>query len=277
MIRDAVKEMGGKATISQLEQYFIKNNPDIKPVNIRYDATMITVNAPSRIHYGGGKQIRRTNTNNQYDCLFKNTDGCYEIYEPQKHGIWEIYRDGTGKLSIRPIDESNPEDDEYQNFLPSDNATLTQTNYSEQENNEIQRNQFVLESHLRDYLAQNLSSIKGLPNNLRLFKDESNNTGIEYRTEIGNIDVLAIDENKCFYIFELKLGRGSDAAVGQVLRYMGWLKANISDVREVYGVLMAAELSEKLRYAASMVPNILLYEYQMQFTVSAITKNLTDQ
>ena len=65
MIRDGVKEMGGKATISQLEQYFIKNNPDIKPINIRYDATMITVNAPSRIHYGGGKQIRRTNTNNQ--------------------------------------------------------------------------------------------------------------------------------------------------------------------------------------------------------------------
>lgn len=270
MIRDAVKEMGGKAKISQLEQYFNKNHPDIKLANIRYDATMITVNAPSRIHYGGGKQIRRTNTNNIYDCLFKNTDGFYETYEPQKHGVWEIYRDGGGKLYIRPIDENNPEDDENENFLHGDNENITQKNYSEHENNEIIRNQFALESHLRDYLAKNLGSIKGLPNNLRLFKDESN-TGIEYRTEIGNIDVLAIDENKCFYIFELKLGRGSDAAVGQVLRYMGWLKANISDVREVYGVLMAAELSEKLRYAASMVPNIILYEYQMQFTVSAVT------
>lgn len=174
MIRDAVKEMGGKATISQLEQYFIKNHTDIKPVNIRYDATMITVNAPSRIHYSGGKQIRRTNTDNIYDCLFKNTDGCYEIYKPQKHGIWEIYRDGEGKLSIRPIDENNPEDDEYENSLHSDNETITQMNYSEQENNEIKRNQFALESHLRDYLAKNLSSIKGLPNNLRLFKDERN-------------------------------------------------------------------------------------------------------
>ncbi|WP_442114401.1 hypothetical protein [Pseudomonas sp. NUPR-001] len=35
---------------------------------------------------------------------------------------------------------------------------------------------------------------------------------------------------------------------------------------------MAAELSEKLRYAASVVPNILLFEYQMQFTVSAVGK-----
>lgn len=277
MIRDTVKELGGKATIPQLKQYFIQNYQDINPVNIIYDATMITVNAPSRIHYGGGKQIRRTNTNNQYDCLFKNTDGYYETYDPQKHGVWEIYRDEKGKLSIRPIDESNPEDDEYQNFLPSDNTVLIQTNYSEQENDEIQRNQFALESHLRDYLAKNLSSIKGLPNNLRLFTDDSNRTGIEYRTDIGNIDVLAIDDNKCLYVFELKLGRGSDTAVGQVLRYMGWLKANVHDVPVVYGVLMAAELSEKLCYAASMVPNIFLYEYQMQFTVSAVTKNSTNQ
>jgi endonuclease len=277
MIRDTVKELGGKATISQLKQYFIQNYQDINPINIIYDATMITVNAPSRIHYGGGKQIRRTNTNNQYDCLYKNTDGYYETYDPQKHGVWEIYRDEKGKLSIRPIDESNPEDDEYQHFLPSDNTVLIQTNYSEQENDEIQRNQFALESHLRDYLAKNLSSIKGLPNNLRLFTDDSNRTGIEYRTDIGNIDVLAIDDNKCLYVFELKLGRGSDTAVGQVLRYMGWLKANVHDVPVVYGVLMAAELSEKLCYAASMVPNIFLYEYQMQFTVNAVTKNSTNQ
>lgn len=36
------------------------------------------------------------------------------------------------------------------------------------------------------------------------------------------------------------------AVNGDCVRYMGWLKANVHDVPVVYGVLMAAELSEKL-------------------------------
>ena len=269
MIRDAVKDLGGRATIPMLEKYFAKNHPDINKVNIRYDATMITVNAPSRIHYGGGKQIRLTNTRNQYDCLFKSADGYYEIYDIKRHGVWEIYKTDNEKLAIRRVSDEGSSYEYDTAYLADDLAF--DADIKTQENIDYQGSKFALESHLRDYLAKNISTIYGLPGNIKLFKDR-NGDGIEYRTDVGVIDVLAIDDKKCLYVFELKLGRGSDAAVGQVLRYMGWLKENVSDISEVYGVLMAADLSDNLRYAASMAQNILLFEYQMQFTVKAIGK-----
>ncbi|MFI3222185.1 MAG: tellurite resistance TerB C-terminal domain-containing protein [Methylococcaceae bacterium] len=101
MIRDAVKVMNGKASIPQIEQYFIENHPNIKIQNIKFDTPMITVNSHLRIHYNGGKKVRLTNTNNKYDCLFKNANGFYEIYDTKKHGIWEIYKNNEDKLSIR--------------------------------------------------------------------------------------------------------------------------------------------------------------------------------
>lgn len=164
MIRDAVKEMGGKATIPQLKQYFIKNYSSIKLVNIPLDTAMITVNEPSRTHFNGGKKIRRTNTNNKYDCLFKNTDDYYEIYDPQKHGVWEIYKDENGKLSIRPIDETNPEDnDEHEDFSPSDFTLPTETNYSKQENvdgiNNLYRNE-EKESELLSKIPESMAEIE---------------------------------------------------------------------------------------------------------------------
>lgn len=258
LIRDAVVTLGGKATIPQIEQYFQQHHPEKNIVNIRFDTTMITVNAPSRIHYGGGKKLRFTNTNNPYDCLFKTDNGYYEIYNPEKHGVWEIYKDNNGKYAIRLAQDIQAE------TVSSQKDADTQETISIDDS---KYNQFAFESHLRDFLARNLSTINGLPRELQLYVDDKGNTGIEYRTEVGNIDVLAIDNKKCLYVFELKLGRGSDAAVGQVLRYMGWLRKNVKDIEQVYGVLMASELSDKLKYAASMIPNILLFEYQMQFTI----------
>ena len=128
MVRDAVKAMGGKATIPQIKQYFIKNHPNIIISNIDPATREITVNAKSRTHYGGGKQLRRTNTNNQYDCLFQNTDGYFEIYAPQKHGVWEIFKDEKEKLSIRLIEKINSEDnDEHEDFLPSNSDMTTKS------------------------------------------------------------------------------------------------------------------------------------------------------
>jgi hypothetical protein len=68
-------------------------------------------------------------------------------------------------------------------------------------------------------------------------------------------------------VFELKLGRGPDAALGQILRYMGWVNHHLSKGRKVFGVILAADISHKLRYAATQVPQVRLMEYELRFSL----------
>lgn len=124
---------------------------------------------------------------------------------------------------------------------------------------------FALESHLRDFLAHNLNSAIQWNNHLTLIDTE-------YHTSIGFIDLLARDTNGDFVVFEFKLDRGPDAALGQLLRYMAWCSRHL--VKEanarVHGVILAADITDKLRYAASMVPSVHLFEYQLQFTARPV-------
>jgi RecB family endonuclease NucS len=58
---------------------------------------------------------------------------------------------------------------------------------------------------------------------LSLYQDETGRDGIENRTDVGPIDILAVDTEGNFVVFELKLSRGPDYAMGQIARYMGWV------------------------------------------------------
>ena len=47
----------------------------------------------------------------------------------------------------------------------------------------------------------------------------------QYPTDIGKIDKLAMDKkSKNYVVIELKKNQTSDNTVGQLLRYMGWIK-----------------------------------------------------
>ncbi|WP_444941907.1 endonuclease NucS domain-containing protein [Microbulbifer sp. ZKSA004] len=124
---------------------------------------------------------------------------------------------------------------------------------------------FGLEKQLRDFLADNIESLRVNGNRLRLFVDQTGRDGIEYPTSVGFIDILGVDDNGNFYVFELKRDVGSDQVVGQAARYMGWVKSTIGKGKEIYGVIVAKKAGEKLRYAASIIPGISLYEYNVQF------------
>jgi hypothetical protein len=129
--------------------------------------------------------------------------------------------------------------------------------------------EFALESHLRDFIVRNLGTIPIAEKKLTLFMDKSNRDGIEYPTDVGFIDILAVDNNGNFVVFELKLSRGPDKAMGQLLRYMGWVKTTLAEQHEVHGVIVAKNIDEKLRYARVLVPNVSLLEYEVDFHLRA--------
>ncbi len=124
---------------------------------------------------------------------------------------------------------------------------------------------FTLEYQLRDFLAANLETVKMKDRRLRLYVDPAGRDGIEFPTAVGPIDILAVDENSDFVVFELKRANSADRAVGQLARYMGWVQQTIGRERKVSGVIVAKAISQNLRYAVSVVPNVSLFEYQVEF------------
>ena len=130
---------------------------------------------------------------------------------------------------------------------------------------------FALEGQLRDFMIANLSRIQVSGSRLRLFRDATGRTGREYPTAVGPIDILAVDDAGNFFVFELKLERGPDRVLGQLARYMGWVKASLASGAEVRGVAVARSIDEKLRYAAAVLPNVVLLEYEIDFKVREIT------
>ena len=120
------------------------------------------------------------------------------------------------------------------------------------------------ERQLEDFIEANLELIEP---NLRLYVDESGNKGRQYPTDVGNIDLLCVRPNGDFVVIELKKGKTSDIVVGQISRYMGWVKQNLASEREVYGIIITHEFDEKLIYAviANDKLSIKYYRIKLEF------------
>lgn len=132
---------------------------------------------------------------------------------------------------------------------------------------------FGLEYQLRDFLAQNLSAIPVDGKRLRLYVDPTGRDGVEYPTAVGPIDILAIDDDEQFVVFELKRARSSDHAIGQLSRYMGWITQTIGRGKSVRGVIVAKTISPNLRYSVTVVPNVSLFEYEVKFELKPAQSN----
>lgn len=248
MIKEAVENLNGRATYSEIKDYIRKKWHDVNENTINAQIIVLTVNHPSRIHYPENKKPRTADT--KYDLLYTTGRGQVVSYAPEEHGVWEIYLNEFNGLGIRQqavSDEFEPEGeigDQDERFL------------------------FPIEANLRDFLINNLKTIRGL--NLKLFVDEQGRDGKEYPTQVGPIDILATDENGNFYVFELKLSNGPDRAIGQILRYMGWIRKNLAGNRSVKGIIVANKMDDKIKYAVSMVSDVSLYEYEMKFEVRKV-------
>lgn len=128
-------------------------------------------------------------------------------------------------------------------------------------------NEFVLEKYLEEFIVSNFNAIfKG---KLKIYEDLDGNDGQQYSTGIGPIDVLAVErESNSFVVIELKKGRPSDQVVGQVLRYMGWVKQTLcTNGQGVKGLVICRDPDPKLSYALTMVNNVEVRYYSVSFAL----------
>jgi restriction system protein len=128
---------------------------------------------------------------------------------------------------------------------------------------------FALEKHLEDFLVANWAKTE-LSHEFDLFQEEGEVTGQQYPTDTGPIDLLAISKDKKkLLVIELKKGRASDAVVGQIQRYMGFVKEELAEEgQSVQGIIIALDDDTRIRRALAVAPNISFYKYQVSFTLN---------
>jgi len=154
--------------------------------------------------------------------------------------------------------------------LSSLNTTMDEI--SEQAS-KIDTTTFVMEKHLEDFLIANWENTD-FGKKYELINDEKGElVSQQYHTDVGSIDILVKDkENGGYTVIELKRDKTSDSAVGQLLRYMGWVRENLANGKPVHGIIIAAESDKRLAYALKMIDGAELYLYQIDFKLTRANK-----
>ena len=127
---------------------------------------------------------------------------------------------------------------------------------------------FAMEKHLEDFLIKNWSNTP-LGKTHDIFKENGNLIGQQYQTDTGYIDILAISKDKKeLLVVELKKGRASDAVVGQILTYMGYISSDLAEPDQIVrGCIIALEDDLRIKNALKITPSIDFYRYEVSFNL----------
>ena len=242
LFKDMVQEVGLQPgdilTREQAQSWFRARYPKVKPATVTAHLMKLSTNAHSRVHYN-------VNPDGADDLFYQVDTQHYRLYNPatDPSPIYEKGDDSSAAGGPSMIDD--------QERLEELEAA----------------SEFAYEKDLQRFLAKNLGLVEP---GLHLY-DEEGITGIEYPAGGRYIDILALDRQNNFVVIELKVSRGYDRVVGQLLRYMAWIKKNLADPSQsVRGVIIARELSDDLLLAASQVQGIRLYNYKMSVSLSQV-------
>jgi hypothetical protein len=126
---------------------------------------------------------------------------------------------------------------------------------------------FYMEKQLEDFIIHNWENTE-LGKKFDLIIEEGELLSQQYRTDIGPIDILAKDKKTNNYVvIELKKNQTSDDTVGQLARYMGWIRENKKD-DNVKGIIIAGSYDKKLDYALKVMNNIEVFLYEVNFKLN---------
>lgn len=168
--------------------------------------------------------------------------------------------------SIATLCDMTKHIDEIQNLIDENNQKVIISKDAEIEN----PSEFVLEKHLESFLVENWSKTV-ISKKYDIYED-GEFTGRQFRTDTGFIDILATSKcGKEFLVIELKKGKASDSVIGQIQRYMGYIKDEVAEEGQIVkGIIIAFSDDEKIKRALSVTQNIEFYSYEITFSLKNI-------
>lgn len=240
LMKDMVAEMGIKpGEVVQREkvfEWFRKRYPKIKDGTIQAHLGKMSTNVRTRVHYNA-------NPNGDDDLFYRIDPSRYRLYDSSNDPT-PIYKDQHSVPSQRNGD------------LPTEDLSAEEC-----------ASEFAYEHDLQSFLSKNLQLLEP---GLKLYEDEGI-PGIEFPAGGRRIDILAVDRNNDFVVIELKVSRGYDRVVGQLLRYMAWVEKHQADSGQtVRGIIIAKEITDDLVLATSRVKDVDLFEYELSVSLKRI-------
>ena len=219
---------------AQVVDWFRINYPRVKSSTVQAHIIQATTNSKTRIHY---------NAQPRNDVFFQVDGGRLRLYEPSTDPA-PIY----GRA-----DASDSEDEkEARDETPR----------------EIKTDEFAYEMDLKNFLAANLDRIEP---GLRLFDDLEGVEGLEFPVGGRYVDILAKSRDGSLLVIELKVSRGYDRVVGQLLRYMAWVERYVAkEHQRVRGAIIANSISEDLKLACSRIDGVELFEYKLSVSLQKV-------
>lgn len=230
--RKPLKE-GGHFSRQELLAWFEEHYPKLKQGTVNAHLTVMSTNAPSRVHHN-------LRPNGADDLLFQIDRSTFRLYSKESDPA-PIYPSDVGPAASE--EEDNDE-------VPA-----------------VEVHEFAYEMDLKNFLVRNLNLIRP---GLSVYKD-GDITGVEFPVGSRRIDILAVENNQDLVVIELKVSKGYDRAVGQLLRYMAWIVKYLAEPgQKVKGMIIARTISEDLRLATSQVSGVELYEYALSISLNKV-------
>jgi predicted house-cleaning noncanonical NTP pyrophosphatase (MazG superfamily) len=138
--------------------------------------------------------------------------------------------------------------------------------------------EFAQEKLLKESLVDHWNEIPEFrERNLQIYGGPTK--GVEYDAgTAGRIDILAENEaTSDLTVIELKRGKSGEQHLGQLLRYMGWVRSKLSLENDVYGLLIASGFRESVRFAIRELRKVGLMEYDLLMAEITYNKLVRDK
>lgn len=232
LMKDAAAELSPPYTAGEIVAWFAQHYPKVKASSVRAHIKGLTANDPSRHHY--------------------RVSGMTALFVRQPDKTLMPYDAAAG---------TDADDDEEIDEEPGADGDVTLKQAAE----------FVLESHLEEFLIGNWNSIRwGRP--LEIWDGPDGQSGHQLVTPIGRLDFLCADTlTDALVVVELKRGRPSDKVVGEAARYIGYVHTHLAKPGQpVEGLIVAHNADEALRYAVAAFPSLQLMTYEVTFQLNTV-------
>jgi len=195
------------------------------------------------------------------------------IENPPRYGDSFLYKSYVPKVNSNKVEFHNEDSQKISNEDLDKDLKFIINSYKKfvsmeikNESSPISQGLFYMEKQLEDFIIANWENTE-FGKKYDLIEEEGRIISQQYPTSIGKIDILAKDKKtKSYVVIELKKNQTSDDTVGQLSRYMGWVKEELKD-NNVKGIIVAGKFDEKLKYAKTMLQNSEAFLYEVDFKI----------
>jgi hypothetical protein len=236
LLAQSARELVPPFSAQEIVDWFADEYPDIPSNTVRAQMTNWAGNSPTF--------LSNPAFNRRTPVLWRVSFGMYEPYDRQRHGE-------VAGVRIEAAEG------------PGGNTDET-------------ARQAMLERYLEEFLHAKLDGVD-FGRRLAMWSPDERSSRQFDASPAGTIDFLCRDlDTGSLVVVQLKRGIPTDAVVGQTLRCMGWVKAELASAgQSVEGIIVVGDADDRLLLAASPIPALRVVQYRVDFQFEPIDGTAT--